>query len=348
MASQSVSIPTAATSAAAESSESEIIRIAVLDQPGLKIIGWGQTADVYEVDDDIVLKTCRVLEVPDGDASQAKKAHYARSSIRNFARMKEERFIYQLLKKQPHPNIAEAIEIDLPEGIYLRRYRPLSEFKTTERPDRIHWYHDILSGLLRLHDLRIGHMSLYVDNVLIDYQGRAVLCGFANSGPFGNPNHVFSRPDNVLPVNGFAKTLSDVSDRFSMASLIFEMETGAKPIESTDNNGTRVVPQVVHTGDSDIDLIIQKAWHEEYSSTAQMLEDITSLRQGSQRTYESIEVPASKDALRDRVREWRKTRMEQNGGVIRTELTEDELRSLARRHNLTIDEEFRFTDYKLP
>ncbi|KAI3320994.1 kinase-like protein [Xylariaceae sp. AK1471] len=347
MGSQLASIPTLVTSAASESSKCQTVTIKIEHQPGLEIVGVGASGQIYKIDEDVVLKAGRVFELPNSDASQWDNWFYASESVFHFNLIKDERFIFRLLEQQPHPNIAEAIDTDHTEGIYLRKYQSLSEFKTTERPGRIAWYHDILSGLLHLHSLGIAHSDVRMDNVLIDPPGRALLCDFSASGPFGQPNPPSSDPGRLVPLNGLTETLSDASDRFAMASLMFQMETGAKPLLSIDNSGTLVVPQI-HTGHADIDLIITKAWLGEYSSTAQMLEHPTFLREGRRRTYDSITYPVSKDTLRDRVRQWRKARMEQYGCVLRALPAEDQLRSLAHRYGWDMDEQVRFNNYKIP
>jgi serine/threonine protein kinase len=75
-----------------------------------------------------------------------------------------------LLEQQPQPNIVEATDTDRAEGIYLRKYRQLSEFDSTAQPVRILWYQDIIRALLHIHSLRIAHSDVRMDNILFDLE----------------------------------------------------------------------------------------------------------------------------------------------------------------------------------
>jgi serine/threonine protein kinase len=139
----------------------------------------------YTVDDDIVLKTCRVYEPPRDDASQRERWFYASETLFHFNLMRDERTVLRLLERRPHPNIVEAIDTDRPEGIFLRKYLQLSELDPTTQPGLVMWYQDIIRALLHIHDLGIAHSDVRMDNVLFDHQARAVLCDFSAASPFG-------------------------------------------------------------------------------------------------------------------------------------------------------------------
>ncbi|KAJ2906145.1 uncharacterized protein MKZ38_002860 [Zalerion maritima] len=281
-------------------------------QFGLEIMGVGASGQVYEVDEHIVLKSCRVFEPLDSDASPKEKWLYASDSIFHFNLIKDERTVFRLLEQRPHPNIVEAIDIGHAEGIYLRKYLSLG----------------------------IAHSDVRIDNVLIDTQGRAVLCDFSASSLFGLPNTAYPHPGLPVPLNGLAETLSDATDRFAMASLIFRMETGAEPKLSVNDYGTLFLPQI-RTGHVGIDSMVTKAWLGEYSSTAQMLEHAASFREESRDVHNPMTHPVSKDTLRDRVRQWRKDREEQYGSVLRALPKKKQLKSLADHYGWDMDEEAR-------
>ncbi len=135
-------------------------------QDGLKVLGGGAAAIVYEVNENIVLKASRIYQTPAGGASRRDWWAYADSTLFSLQLAQQEKGILRLLESQPHHNIAEAITIDEDDGIYLRRYLPLSHVERPQQPGRVSWYQDLLRGLARLHSLGICHSDLWPDNVL--------------------------------------------------------------------------------------------------------------------------------------------------------------------------------------
>ncbi|KAL4861479.1 kinase-like domain-containing protein [Aspergillus spectabilis] len=204
-------------------------------QHDLEIVGVGASGQVYNVDDQIVLKSRRFFVPPGNDASQSDRRHFASDTIFHFNLLKDERTVLQLLQNHPHPHIIEAIDTDQAEGIYLRKYRPLPEDMISTPSHRIRLYRDIVDALHHLHNLGIVHADVRIDNILVDDRGSAILCDFSAASPCGQPNLVF--PDLPLPINGPSSTLSEVSDMFAMASLIFRVEHGVAP-ELPYENGT--------------------------------------------------------------------------------------------------------------
>lgn len=282
---------------------------------GLELEGVGASGQVYKVDEHIVLKALTVYEPPASDALPRDQWFYASETLFSSSLMNDERTVFRLLEQRPHPNIVEAIHIDHAEGIYLRKYLPLSEFRNPTQPSRILWYQDIIRGLHHLHNLHIAHSDVRIDNVLLDTQDRALLCDFSSSCPFGHPNLAYPRSGLPIPINGPAKSLSDATDRFAMGSLIFQMETGTKPELSVDDNGTLVLPQI-RIGHSGIESMIRRAWLGQYSSTAQMLEHAESLHTDRRRETQSLmSQPVLKEVLRSRIKQWRKDREEQYGNL---------------------------------
>ncbi|KAI9841022.1 MAG: hypothetical protein M1837_001052 [Sclerophora amabilis] len=316
--------------------------------PSLEAVGGGASGQVYKIDEHVVLKALTVYDPPASDASPRDQWYYASETLFASSLMKDERTVFRLLEQWPHPNIVEVIDIDQAEGIYLRKYLPLSKLKTPSQADRISWYQDIIRGLLHLHDLRIAHADVRIDNLLFGAQDQALLCDFSASCPFGYPNLAYPREGLPIPINGPVKTLSDSTDRFAMASLMFQVETGTKPDLSLDDTGMLVLPQI-HVGHSGIESIIRRAWLKQFSSTAQMLDHAESLyNRGSQETHSPRIQSLSKDALRDRIRQWRKDREKQYNYVLYALPTEDQLQNLADLYGLELNGEERFSDYKAP
>lgn len=100
------------------------------------------------------------------------------------------------------------------------------------------------------------HADVRIDNVLSDDQGSAILCDFSNASPHGDPNSLVL-PDLPLLVNGPSPTLSEASDMYAMASLIFELDHGAAP-EPFLKNGA-LIHLEIGSGNQGIDDVISKA-----------------------------------------------------------------------------------------
>ncbi|OGM39925.1 hypothetical protein ABOM_011361 [Aspergillus bombycis] len=98
---------------------------------------------------------------------------------------------------------------------------------------RIKVYREITDALCHLHSLGIVYADVRIDNILVHNKASAILCNCNAASPRGQPNLVF--PGLPLPVAGPSPVLSEASDMFAMASLIFQMEHGAAPQLSLQN-----------------------------------------------------------------------------------------------------------------
>ncbi|CAG8276445.1 unnamed protein product [Penicillium salamii] len=292
-------------------------------------VGIGASGQVYEVDEEIVLKSCRIFEQPGSDASDSDRYHYASDTIFHSSLLQDERFIFRILQQWPHPHIIEAIDTDQAEGIFLRRYQPLPEGEIPAQPTRIRWYRDIADALCHLHKLGIAHGDVRIDNVLFDNRGSAILCDFSAASPFGQSNLVIS--DLPLPVNGPSPNLSEATDMFAIGSLLFQVEHGIKPESFC------------------IDAIIRNAWLGQYRSTSEMLENLHALDAQIDQVVHDTQIHSEPiSSLRERVRAWRKRRENNVGRVLDGILSEDQLQVLADCYGLDRDAELRFTSYDVP
>ncbi|PYI31104.1 hypothetical protein BP00DRAFT_183351 [Aspergillus indologenus CBS 114.80] len=313
-------------------------------QRNIEIIGVGASAQVYAVDLEIVLKASTVFERPGSSAPEADRWHYASDSLFHFNLLQNERIVLRVLQERPHPQIMEAIDADEPEGIYLRRYHPLPSDKLPPQPHRIRWYRDITDALCHIHSLGIAHADLRIDNILMDEEGRAILCDFSAASPFGQSNPSF--PDLPLPVNGPSPALSEVTDIFAMGSLIFHIEHQSKPELFVDSSGTLVLPKI-RTDHQTLDTIIQKAWLGQYKHTAEMLEDLDRIDPSGAHPVPNIKSSTeSTEALRYRVKQWRECRENKFGCVLDGILREEQLQHLAQDYGLDKDADLRFTGYQ--
>ncbi|KAI2790355.1 hypothetical protein POX_d05865 [Penicillium oxalicum] len=207
-------------------------------QHDLDVLGVGAAGQVYNVNDQIVLKTCRIFAPPSSDASRSDHWHYVSDTLFHFNLLKNEQAVLQLLKDRPHPHTIEATDTDQPEGLYLRRYQQLPVDMTSTQACLIRLYRDIADALRNLYSLGAVHADVRVDNMLFDDQFSAILCDsilcdFSAASPCGQPNPVF--PYLPFPVNSPSPTLSKASDMFALASLMFHMEHGFTPQLSLEN-----------------------------------------------------------------------------------------------------------------
>ena len=271
----------------------------------------GASSTIYEVNNEIVLKVPLLLEPPEPNAGALDHNCFQQKSKLSHGDLENERQVFQTLA--PHPNIVEAISLDHSEGIYLRKYTPLSQRLAkgpAELPLRLAWYLDIARALHHLHKARKAHCDLRVQNCLCDSDDNVRICDLGLCCSFGT----FMPTDDDefngnLNVNGHSEFVSDVTDRFSLASLIFHMETGTHvKLEHLTDSGMDI-PRL-KTGMEPLDTILQRAWCEEYKSTEDMLNDITI----AQVRLRPSPVNSSDVAtLRQEVARWRNERIDSYG-----------------------------------
>ncbi|KAJ5720435.1 uncharacterized protein N7483_008369 [Penicillium malachiteum] len=293
-------------------------QLTVQYQTGLDIIGVGAAGQVYNVDDRIVLKACRIYQRPSSEATPRALWDYAS-------------------EKHHHPNIIEPIHTDHPEGMYIHKYQPLSALTQESQSDRIFRYQDIIRALVHLHGLRIAHSDIRKDNILFDQQGHALLSDFGASCPFGYPN-----PSYPVLSNGPSETVSGATDRFAMGSLIYELEHGIRSEISMDDRDRLILPQI-NTGHDGLDSLIENAWCGKFDSTTDMLNHAECLN-AVQDSRGPVEHPVSKAELITRITQWRKNREEQHGCILYSIPTESQLQILADGYGWKMGEEMRFLD----
>ncbi|KAJ5576915.1 hypothetical protein N7535_003841 [Penicillium sp. DV-2018c] len=277
-------------------------------QDGLDIIGIGVAGQVYNVDEHTVLKAGRIYVPPSDDATPSALYDYASETVFHFGLLKDEKAVLCLLAERPHPNIIEVIDLDQPEGIYIRKYRQVSELTPASQSDRILWYQDILRALVHLHTLGLAHSDIRKDNILFDSNGHALLSDFSASCPFGYQN-----PALPFFTNGTSETVSEASDRFAMASMIYDLETGGRPEISVDSSQGIILP-VIQTGNKDLDSLIENAWRGRFDSTLAMLKHAERISDGKDNRKPTAHL-VSKTELRGRISSWRNDRVNQYGSV---------------------------------
>lgn len=115
-----------------EQQTTEISPMFVQCQAGLERLDGGASAYIYAVNDQVVLKS-PVTFVLLRAASSLDQYEYALETVCHYEDIQNERAILRQLERLPHPNIIQPITLEHPEGLYLRRYLPLSRRLKTEK-----------------------------------------------------------------------------------------------------------------------------------------------------------------------------------------------------------------------
>ncbi len=277
-------------------------------------LGAGASAIVYIVDDNIVLKAPKVFEQLPKEASAFDKADLQFTALISYEDLEHERQIFQQLPA--HDNIVKVVALRHPEGIYLQRHEPLPARIRREPPSdskKRGWYLDIVRALKHMHDVSLVHADVRIANLLCNADDRLILCDFALSDKFGADNPAADDLDGTLNINGPFEIVSDVTDRFALASVIFELETGQKPT-ITWPSGNIHLPQV-RTGSEKLDTIILRGWHSSYSSTGEMLKDIEILQNHNNSINSRKLIECTVDKTNPRFADWRSGRIQEFGGL---------------------------------
>ena len=118
-------------------------------------------------------------------------------------------------------------------------------------------------ALAYLRDLEFAYANVRLDSFLYNTEGNIVLCGFTRSRPFGQDDPFASMPLEKLGVKGPPLTVSDTTDRFALAPVMFEVESDAEPGNLILVHNSLGFPPVT-TGNESLYSIIVKAWRVGY------------------------------------------------------------------------------------
>ena len=290
-------------------------------QKDLQRLDAGGSAFIYAVTSEIVLKApTTYCLLP--NASSEDRYFFAMETFYSHDDIRIEREIHSLLQTAPHPNVIQPIVLEYAEGIYLPRSQPLALSLKKELPSAITrkcLYRDMLSALRHLHKFEIAHADVRIENFLHKEGGPVVLCDFTCSRPFGGADPSFAIPPETVARNGPYSQVSDVTDRFALASVIYEIETGRRPALSLDGTDLKV-PSIL-TGDAQLDVIIRKAWFNDFASTLEMLQAMENLLPNEKLfpVYDVMESSLIQE-LRAQIDEWRASRQHRYGTIFSFEI----------------------------
>ena len=284
-------------------------------QKDIQRLDGGASAYIYAVTNEIVLKAPVIYcPLPEGASSQDRYS-FSLDTFYYHEDIQNERDILRTLETAPHPNIIQPIALDYAEGLYLRRHQSLPSILAKGAPSgviRKCFYRDMLRALAHLHELKIAHADVRIDNFLYEEGGLVLLCDFTCSRSFGGENPSSTSPPEPVGVNGPYSQVSDITDRFALGSVIFEIETGNRPALHFD--GVDLNLPSVRTGDAQLDDIVQKAWHNDFASTAEMLQAVENLLPDENLSPKYGLIGSSVlQSLRIQISEWRALRQYKYG-----------------------------------
>ena len=284
-------------------------------QEDIQRLDVGASGDIYAITDEIVLKIPLTFYPLPEDASIYDRYVCDEFTIFHHDDIRHERDILHIIKAAPHPNIIQPIALEYIEGLYLPRYQPLQSIlanESTVEVTRKCMYRDMLRALAHLHELKVAHADVRVPNILGKEGGPTVLCDFTCSRHFGDENPSLTGPSEPLGVNGPYSHVSDITDRFALGSVIYEIETGSRPALYVDGSNLKV--PCVQTGDTRLDVIIRKAWFNEYATTLDMLQAMEDLLPSEKLPSEhEIMDSLTLERLRKWIEEWRISRLDKYG-----------------------------------
>ncbi|KAL8912798.1 MAG: hypothetical protein Q9171_002256 [Xanthocarpia ochracea] len=274
-------------------------------QEDLYSIAAGNSSLIHPVNNRFVLKAPWIFTKPPPTGPTTDLTRYAMDTVISNEDIAQERAILRTVEQYPHVNLVQAIALSHPEGIYLRRYTPLSNLNQIEKPARPH-----------LHHFHIVRAAVGAANLLLDSEQGIVHRDFVYVMYFGgrNPSGPFGEPPfegGSYGANGPVKTVSDATGRFALALFMYEMEMGRRP-EFTYPASSLICPSV-NTGDHVLDEIIQNGWQHRFVSTAAILGALEA-RIHSVGT-DAAELPTiaarSSDVMCSEVDSWRSQRLEE-------------------------------------
>ncbi|KAI9747134.1 MAG: hypothetical protein M4579_007519, partial [Chaenotheca gracillima] len=155
-----------------------------------RTLGFGSSAYVFLIDDEIALKTPGRFTKKTPMTKE--RTERLRDSLRSVER---EKGIYELIDPHPHPNILQSIRHG-PEGIFMARHGKIlqeiiAKQESTE-PLRLRWAREIIAGAAWLEKLGLAHGDLRPSNILVDSSGLLKLSDFGATVKIGEELMAFT------------------------------------------------------------------------------------------------------------------------------------------------------------
>ncbi|PGH14262.1 serine/threonine protein kinase [Polytolypa hystricis UAMH7299] len=237
------------------------------------LLSTGSRCLVFSVNREIVLK-CALTPQPHAPLGFTEALFCDES----FWSLEREKFIYDILALDPHPNILQSVLVCL-EGVFLpRMWAPLlidrlEQDHPLSSTTTFRWIREILSAMRHLEKHGFTHGALSPHNIFIDENDHVKLFDFGDSARIGQPVSLFNPPysDAVQEIAGPG------TEQFAFGSCMYTILTGGQEpifqITGTDLDPEKFPETCGLTGGE----IIYKCWRKGYASLEHVAADIEKL-----------------------------------------------------------------------
>ncbi|KEY73687.1 hypothetical protein S7711_11421 [Stachybotrys chartarum IBT 7711] len=168
---------------------------------------------VYSIDNDIVVKVPFQYPV----IKDPNIHHLLDLSLRSFVCLEKELAVYATLKAHPHPNIAQRLETDLDDCLFLERFTPLeTAWPRSTELDRRRWALELLDAVSWLEAHGWADGDLAVRNLGVDGTNRLKVFDFGSAINSSHPDYA----------NDVAR------DHFDLATCLHYILSGIDPFST--------------------------------------------------------------------------------------------------------------------
>ena len=207
---------------------------------------------VYALDDRLVIKLPFQYLAGHGSIDEPPEEYLA-LSLRSLACVRKESYFYDLLARNPHPNITRRIADNNLHGLILERVRSIEDvWPNATRARRHGWIIQLLDALTCIEHLGYTHGDISIRNIGIDSKNCLQLYDFGSV--VGQSDDWFSR--------------QHVEDHSALASAIHFIASGVDPLAqaSSLSDLKRIRSQLelgtfnIHDDARDFECILRPAW----------------------------------------------------------------------------------------
>lgn len=229
------------------------------------LLGQGGNSTVHRISDNVVLKTPHRYLV-DADGPQ----HLIQRMEESQIAVEDEKFWYQVLDRDPHPNRVQSLMITK-EGIFLPRLRTSLKAVIAESAkspiDKIakyRWAMEIAAAVYSLEKLGLAHCDISPRNIFID-DGHIKLGDFDAMTRYGETPMLFP-PDWIW----YDRSTSAQHDLFNVGDTLWELFTG----QEYDWGTPEAKNEIPDTAGVECGEIMGRCWRQGYVSAVDLKNDL--------------------------------------------------------------------------
>jgi serine/threonine protein kinase len=236
------------------------------------ILSVGSIADVYEVGEEVVLKSVSRFENED-----------IRDFLYRKCRLQHEIFIYGLFKAVPQRNLhILSMVATMTDGIFLPRMRITLEERIVQQlpsqDTQLRWIEQLVSGLAWIEERGWAHGDLRPANILLDNSDNVKISDFDSTVKPGERLLVANTPFCKLGKGFQIPIAGPLTEQFAIASCICTIRTGREPFyELEDREKVLKIMSSDYPLTADdliFDQTMQRCWRGGYASVAELKIDV--------------------------------------------------------------------------